>query len=303
MESTRSYRFFNRGPSAVVRLAFFSALSLILLFVDARFKTFEGVRAALQIVVYPFQRLTYLPGSVWDSVGGYFILQRNLLAENAQLAQQHNLDSAKLQQLHVLQTENQQLRNLFEMRQRADYPVQITEVAYVESDLFKRKVIIDKGSLGKVKAGQIVMDDKGIVGQVTRVYPFTSEVTLITDKDHAVPVQVLRNGLRAVVFGAGNISELTLRYMPVSSDILVGDELVTSGIDGTYPAGISVAKITQIERDPAYPFARIVCMPTAGVDKSRYLLIADDLSTLPERPAVEDSTEKSGAKARRGASR
>jgi len=138
-----------------------------------------------------------------------------------------------------------------------------------------------------VAAGQVVMDNIGVVGQVTRVYPWLSEVTLITDKDHAVPIQVLRTGLRAVVFGSGNISNLALRYMPISSDIQVGDVLVTSGIDGIYPPGLPVAKVIQIERDPAYPFAQILCSPLAGVDKQRQVMIISGLPRLPEMPAED----------------
>ena len=133
------------------------------------------------------------------------------------------------------------------------------------------------------------MDDVGIVGQVTRVYPWLSEVTLITEKDHAVPVQVLRNGLRAIVFGAGDTSQLSLRYMPVSADIQNDDVLVTSGIDGTYPPGIPVAKVIKIERDPAYPFANVTCLPVAGVDKHRHLLILSSMPKLPERPAQKSA--------------
>jgi rod shape-determining protein MreC len=130
----------------------------------------------------------------------------------------------------------------------------------------------------------VAMDSTGIVGQVTRVFPWLSEITLITDKDHAVPIQILRTGLRAVVFGSGDISNLSLRYMPISSDILPGDVLVTSGLDGTYPPGLPVAKVVKIERDAAYPFARISCVPIAGVDQQRQLLIVSGLPKLPERP-------------------
>lgn len=284
MESTRSYRFFNRGPSAAARLVFFSTLSLLLLFVDARFNYLETARSALAVVIYPFQRLTALPGMAWQHMSGYFQMQSSLLDEAAQLRQQHTQDAATLQQLQVLQAENQQLRNLFALQQRVDYRMQMAQVAYVERDIFKRKLFIDKGSQAGVQPGQVVIDDLGVVGQVTRVHPWLSEITLVTDKDHAVPVQIQRNGLRAVVFGSGNISELTLRYMPISSDIEVGDELVTSGIDGTYPAGVPVAKVIKIERDPAYPFARVVCTPMAGVDRHRYLLVISGLPVLPELP-------------------
>jgi rod shape-determining protein MreC len=139
------------------------------------------------------------------------------------------------------------------------------------------------------------MDDVGIVGQVTRVYPWLSEVTLITEKDHAVPIQVMRNGLRAIVFGSGDTSRLSLRYMPVSADVQVDDILVTSGIDGTYPPGIPVAKVINVERDPAYPFASVICLPLAGVDNHRHLLVLSDTPGQPERPeqnSAQSSVDK-----------
>jgi rod shape-determining protein MreC len=210
------------------------------------------------------------------------------------LRQQHTVDAAQLQQLQVLKAENEHLRQLIAVQQHADYPMQLAEIVYVERDIFKRKLLLDKGAQANVLAGQVVVDDGGVVGQVTRVYPWLAEVTLVTDKDHAVPIQVLRNGLRAVVFGSGDTSELALRYMPISSDIQEGDILVTSGIDGTYPSGLPVAKVSRIERDPAYPFARIQCTPIAGVDKQRQLMILSGLPKLPERPesTVEATTDK-----------
>jgi rod shape-determining protein MreC len=182
---------------------------------------------------------------------------------------------------------------LLDVPQRVNYPMQTAEIIYVERDIFKRRVFVSKGAQANVQLGQVVMDEIGIIGQVTRVYPLLSEVTLVTDKDHAVPVQILRNGIRAVVFGSGDISELALRYMPISSDIQNGDILVTSGIDGTYPSGLPVAKVIKIERDPAYPFARIICAPMAGVDRHRYLLIVSGQQQLPPRPEPEVVDEKS----------
>jgi rod shape-determining protein MreC len=162
--------------------------------------------------------------------------------------------------------------------------MQLAEIIYAARDLFKRKIVLNKGSKSDVQLGQPVMDDVGIVGQVTRVYPWLAEVTLLTDKDHAVPIQVLRNGLRAVVFGSGDISNMSLRYMPVNADVQVGDELVTSGIDGIYPAGLPVAKVSKVERNPVYPFAQITCLPLAGVDSHRYLLVLSGVQKLTERP-------------------
>ncbi|MDE2310506.1 MAG: rod shape-determining protein MreC [Betaproteobacteria bacterium] len=295
MEHTQSFRFFNRGPSPAVRLVFFLLLSLLLLFVDARYQYLEFARSGISVMIYPLQRLVAVPGMLWHQADAFLVLQGNLVRDNAQLRQQHGEDAARLQQLQVLQAENDHLRQLLAVQQRADYPMQLAEIVYTERDIFKRKLFLDKGTQANVLAGQVVMDDSGIVGQVTRVYPWLSEVTLVTDKDHPVPVQVLRNGLRAIVFGSGDTSELALRYMPISSDIREGDMLVTSGIDGTYPPGLPVAKVSHIERDPAYPFARILCTPVAGVDRQRQLLILSGLPKLPERPeaVAENATDKS----------
>lgn len=291
MDSTQSFQFFNRGPSAAARLIFFALLSLLLLFVDARYKNLETIRKVLALPIQSLQRLstniTDEPVILWDRFSDYLDTQGNLARENVQLRQQHAVYATQLLELQVLQAENAQLRKLFEVSQHADFPMQMAEIVYLERDIFKRKVFVDKGSQKDVVAGQVVMDEAGLVGQVTRVYPWLSEVTLITDKDHAVPIQVLRTGLRAVVFGSGNISNLALRYMPISSDIQVGDVLVTSGIDGTYPPGLPVAKVIQIERDPAYPFAQILCIPLAGVDQQRQLMIISGLHKLPELPTED----------------
>ncbi|MBI5438050.1 MAG: rod shape-determining protein MreC [Nitrosomonadales bacterium] len=285
MDHTQSFQFFNRGPSPAVRLVFFSVLSLLLLFVDARYRYLESTRSALSVLVSPVQRLATLPGVLWQQAGDFFITQRNLVDENKLLHRQHESDAAQLSQLQALQQENQQLRSLLALPHRSEFNAQPAEVVYAERDVFKRRVLLNKGADAGIKAGQVVMDDIGIVGQITRVYPWLSEVTLITEKDHAVPVQVLRNGLRTIVFGAGDTSQLSLRYMPISSDIQNDDVLVTSGVDGIYPPGIPVAKVIKIERDAAYPFARVICLPLAGVDKHRHLLVLSDLPKLPERPA------------------
>ncbi len=301
MGHTNSSPFFNRGPSAVVQLVFFSLLSLFLMIVDARFQHLELARTTLSVPIHALQRLATLPVDLWQQAGVYLVTQSSLVRDHAQLLQQHTVDAAQLQQLQVLQAENEHLRSLLQVQQKADYPMQLAEIVYVERDISKRKLLLDKGAQAKVLAGQVVMDDSGIVGQVTRVYPWLSEVTLITDKDHAVPIQVLRNGLRAVVFGSGEIGQLALRYLPISSDIQEGDVLVTSGIDGTYPPGLPVARVIRIERDPAYPFARIQCAPIAGVDRQRQLLILSGLPQLPERPqAVEEVLSDQPKKGKRG---
>lgn len=287
IDNTQPFQFFNRGPSPAVRLVFFVLLSLLLLFVDARYRYLETTRSTLSILVSPIQRLATIPSVLWQRAGDFFVTQHSLVTESDALHQQHQRDAAQLLQLQALQIENQQLRKLMALPLRAGFTTQMAEIVYAERDVFKRKVLINKGADANLQRGLVVMDDNGIVGQITRVYPWLSEVTLVTEKDHAVPVQVLRNGLRTIVFGAGDTSQLSLRYMPVSSDIQNGDLLVTSGIDGIYPQGIPVAKVDKIERDPAYPFARITCLPVAGVDKHRHLLILSSLPKLPELPAAE----------------
>ena len=302
IDSTQSFRFFNRGPSPVVRLVFFAMLSLLLLFVDARYRYLESTRSALSVLVSPIQQLATLPGALWQKAGDLFITQdaqRSLAKENNVMRQQHQLDAAQLLQLQTMQSENGQLRKLLELPQRSEFNAQLAEIVYAERDVFRRKVLINKGADADVRIGQVVMDDVGIVGQITRVYPWLSEVTLITEKDHAVPVQVLRNGLRTILFGAGDTSQLSLRYMPVSADIQNDDMLVTSGIDGIYPPGLPVARVVKIERDAAYPFARVTCLPVAGVDKHRHLLILSSLPKLPERPVealVSDADKRAKTK-------
>ena len=302
IEGTQSFRFFNRGPSPAARLVFFAVLSLLLMFVDARYRYLESTRSALSILVSPIQQLANLPGVLWGKAGDFFITQstqRDLMRQNEELKQQHQSDAAQLLQLQALQLENQQLRNLDGLPIRHEFTTQLAEIIYTERDVFSRKVFINKGANSDIRLGQVVMDDIGIVGQITRVYPWLSEVTLVTEKDHAVPVQVLRNGLRAIVFGAGDTSQLSLRYMPNSADIQNNDVLVTSGIDGTYPPGIPVARVIKVEHDPAYPFAHIVCLPLAGVDKHHHLLILSSLPKLPERPESAKGNSENRVKIRR----
>jgi len=295
IDSTQSFRFFNRGPSPAVRLAFFAALSLLLLFIDARYRYMESTRSALSVLVSPVQRMAALPGALWQQAGDFLITQsrqRSLIKENDDLLRQHLSDAAQLLQLQTLRSENQQLRNLIALPIRTEFSTQLAEIVYADRDVFKRRVLINKGADANVMIGQVVIDDTGIVGQITRVYPWLAEVTLITEKNHPVPVQVLRNGLRAIVFGSGDTSQLSPRYMPVNADIQNDDLLVTSGIDGIYPPGIPVARVIKIERDAAYPFARVACLPVAGVDKNRHLLILSYLPKLPDIPAEATDAAK-----------
>lgn len=290
MDNAQPVRFFKRGYPPPVRFVFFALLSLLLLVVDARLHTLDGIRFGLSVLVQPVQRALTLPFSSLRNAQEYFYTQASLIRHSQELQHLHDNDRTQLLQLQALVAENRQLRKLLEVRDHAEFRSQLAEIIYAEKDVFRRRIFLDKGTQAGTQAGQVVMDTNGIVGQITRVYPLMSEVTLVTDKDQAVPVEVLRNGLRTVVFGSGDISHLTIRYTPVSSDIQENDVLMTSGIDGTYPPGLPVARVTKIERDASYPFARILCTPVAGVDQYRHLLILSAQAKLP--PAPESTPEE-----------
>jgi rod shape-determining protein MreC len=290
MEYTPS-PFFKRGPSLLTRLSFFTALSLVLLVADARFHYMESMRKVVAVVIYPLQQIADLPGELGSRVSGFFVTQSSLQRDNERLARENFLNAGLLQNQRALIAENRHLRELLEMQERAEQSSVSAEILYFGRDPFGRKVVVDKGAMQDVEEGAAVVDDTGLIGQVTRTFPWTSEIALITDREQVVPVQLVRNGLRAVLFGVGYDGALDLRYMPVNADIENGDVLVTSGIDGVYPAGLPVAVVSNIERNAAYPFAKITCTPTAGVNKHRQVLVMARLAPLPEYPTEPAATK------------
>lgn len=265
--------FFNRGPSPLARLAFFVVLSIAVMAADARFNQLAWLRQTLAVLAHPLQLLANSPAVLAQRSGEFFVTQTQLAGENARLRQQHLENAAQLLRYQSLQAENAYLRKLFNAQQTLNESAILAEVLYAGRDPFTRRIVVDKGSNHGVKAGQAAIDEVGLVGQVTRIYPLSSEITLLSDKGQAVPVEVVRNGLRAIAFGHGEGNTLDLVYMPVNVEIENGDTLVTSGIDGTYPRGLPVAVVSKIERNAAYPFARITCTPSAGIDRHKQLLI------------------------------
>jgi len=292
--------FFKRGPSPLARLAFFSLLSVALLVADARLGYLDTVRAAVATVVHPLQRLIAAPLGLFAAAGNFFRSQAALRAENARLTEQHLANAARLQAFDALAAENAHLRELLEARNRPDIKSAAAEILYSGRDPFSRRVVIDRGLQHDVRRGAPVIDARGVVGQVTRVYPWVSEVTLVNDKDQTVPVQNLRNGLRAVLAGRGGDGLLELKFVPLNADFQNGDRLVTSGIDGVYPPGLPVAEITQVDRNAAELFARIVGRPLAGVGSHGQVLVLDWNPTLPERPAEEEAPQAKRKKGRKG---
>ena len=284
--------FFKTGPTPLARLLIFSALAIALLITDALFGYLTPLRQVAAAVVYPLQRIALAPAAIAQRIGEFFVTQSSLRGENTRLAAENLTHAAQLQQLQALQLENTQLRELIEARKRLDVKVIATEVLYAARDPFSRRIIVDKGLQNGVQAGQAVLDDRGVVGQVTRVYPWLSELTLITDKGQFVPVQNQRNGLRAVLSGTGSDGALELRFIPLNADFQNGDRLATSGIDGVYPPGLPVAEVSNVERNAAQLFARITCKPVAGVASRTQLLIVVGQPEVPPRPVEEQKSPR-----------
>ena len=291
--------FFKRGPAPLARLAFFLALSLLLLVLDLRYHTLEWSRQALADITYPLQRLAYAPTQAATAVAEYFTSLAAAEQENAALRRKGLNDAKLLLRQQQLDKENRQLRALLDMKQRQPVSGQVADIIYAASDPFSRRVIIDKGTLAGVVAGQVVVDELGVIGQVTRAFPMLAEVTLITDKDQAVPVEILRNGLRSIIFGNSD-GGLELRFLSSTANIQVGDELVTSGLGGIYLPGLPVARVVRIDRDTTYAFAHILCEPIAGVERHGQVLVLGLAPALPAPPPPEPAIRDKAAKGGRG---
>jgi rod shape-determining protein MreC len=280
---------FKQGASARAKVVFFSLIALILLVADSRLRSLGAIRQVVGTALYPLQVVALLPRDAAFMVADYFSSLSAAQKENQKLKEEKVASAQTLQQVQQLAAENAQLRNLLDAKERIEVKSIMGEILYDARDAFTRKIVLDRGTRHGVAPGQPVIDDGGVVGQVTRVFPFTSEVTLLTDKDQAIPVQVVRSGLRSIAYGQGHSGTLDLRFMAVNADVQNGDMLVTSGIDGVYPAGLAVAKVVQVERKSSDAFARIVCQPVAGIDRNRQLLILLTEATFPARPEPEDA--------------
>jgi rod shape-determining protein MreC len=295
--------FFHRGPSPLARLTFVALVSIALMFADTRFRYLEGIRQVAAVVLYPVQRAVQMPGEALSWVGAYFASKRALEDENANLKRELVAQTQAAQEANRLRDENASLRSLLDMGKRYASGAIAADVLYTGRDPFTQKLFVNRGSDAGVQAGNAVIDELGVVGQVTRVFPGMAEVTLITDKDQAVPVRVERNGVRSVVFGTGAGRAPELRFMAPNADLKQGDRLLTSGIDGTYPAGLALAVIDQIERETGNMFAKIVVRPLSGADRSVHLLVLAQGAVNPPRPEEPndgDVVKKGRGKGRRG---
>ena len=281
--------FFKQGPSAVSKLLVFSAVSVLLMVADARFGVTQPLRATLSVALYPVQWLAMRPQVLMAYSGDYMEAREVAQASERDARDQLLLQARRSGQVEQLALENKQLRELLQLNQRLETKGQAAEVLYDAADPYTRKLIIDKGMVNGIRASSPVMDEHGILGQVTRVLPLLSEVTLVTDREHSIPVLNTRTGARGVAYGeSGGAPLLELRFMATNADIEVGDLLTTSGVDGIYPAGILVGKVTKVERRAETVFARILCEPVGRVQGARHVMVLDPLiDQLPQRPQIE----------------
>ena len=266
---------FNQGPSALSKLIFFSALALFLMVADARFNIVQPVRAAIGAVLYPIQWLALKPVQLAVGGGRYLEDLQMAQAREAEARKALALQSERASQADMLAKDNARLRSMLELRQTTQTPGRVAEVLYETADPYTRKLVIDQGLTHGIVPGSPVIDEHGVLGQVTQVLPFTSEITMVVDRDLSIPVQNVRTGARSVAFGDANAHAggLELRFMAANADLQEGDLLTTSGVDGVYPPGLPVAKIDRIERRADSAFARIHCAPVAQVNSARYVLV------------------------------
>ena len=291
---------FKQGPSPLSRLTLYSALALFLMVADARFHLTEPLRKAVSTALYPLQWLMLQPVEFAGRGAGYFQslddAQEALRETHRQMAQM----AVRAGEAEQLLRENAELRQLLALRERLTTEATAAQVIYDTADPYTRRVMVDRGQLAGVEPGSPVMDASGVLGQVTRVFPMLSEVTLLIDRDQAIPVLNLRTGARSVAYGdpvAGHGGGMELRFTPGNADVQEGDLLTTSGVDGLYPAGLPVARVLRVERRADSAFARIYCAPVAQMYGARHVMVLKPVvADLPPRPEPEPAAPKRGGR-------
>ena len=278
--------FFKQGASAFSKLLLFSAMALFLMVADSRFHMTQPLRAVLATALYPVQWLAMQPVQALRAMGDYFISLESAKSESQEASTKLLSQALRASQVEQLTLENKRLRTLLDLREQLKVEGMAAEVLYDAADPYTRKVIISKGMTSGVALGSPVIDESGVLGQVTLVHPLVSEVTLIIDRDLAIPVLNVRTGVRSLAFGdASGGGGLELRFMGSNTDVLQGDLLTTSGVDGVYPPGLPVARIDRIERRAETAFARIHCIPLALVSGVRHVVVLTPQSSqIAPRP-------------------
>ncbi|OFC71141.1 rod shape-determining protein MreC [Alteromonas confluentis] len=264
---------FTRGPSLNIRLILALVMSVALIIADTRFDMFQSSRVYMNSLMSPLQYLANLPSVLLNVSAQRLTSHEDLVDENQRLTNQVLLMSERMQRFDVLQAENDQLRALLDTPSKPGMRKKVSELMAVETSPFSQQIVLNKGALDDVYLSQSVLDDRGIVGQVSEVGTTNSRVILITDVTHAVPVRSVRNNIRFIASGTGSLDELLLEHVPHSVDVEVGDMLVTSGLGHVFPEGYPVAQVSKVTRDESRPFAIVVAKPVARLDRLRYLLL------------------------------
>lgn len=289
--------FFKQGPSALSKLVFCGALALFLMVADSRLGISQPVRAVAITVLYPVQWLAMQPGKLLSSLSIYTSTVSTAQQTEAQARQKLALQALRASQVEQLTLENNRLRRLLALRELPDIHAQAAEVLYDAADPYTRKIIIDRGMVHGIALGSPVVDDTGVLGQVTRVQPLTSEVTLLIDRDHAIPVLNTRTGARSVAYGdpVTRNGTLELRFMPSNADVKEGDLLSTSGVDGVYPPGLPIAKIAVVDRRSDTSFARIYCDPQATSLGAKQVMVLQPVMLSQPNPQVTPTATAASA--------
>lgn len=264
---------FTRGPSLTTRLVIALLLSVGLMISDHRFHLFDSSRVYLNSLVSPLQYIANLPSFVLNEVVLQLRSHHQLTTENQQLKEQLLLSQVKVQQFDALLNENNQLRQLLSTSARENVQVMITQLMAIDNSPYTQQVVINKGTLDGVYLGQPVLDDAGIVGQISEVGSTNSRVLLLSDNTHALPVRVLRNDIRFIAVGTGTLLEVMLEHVPHSSDVMIGDTLVSSGLGGVFPEGYPVAVVTRVINDEGRPFKQVFAKPLARLDRLKHMLL------------------------------
>nr|WP_145185185.1 rod shape-determining protein MreC [Pseudomonas sp. URMO17WK12:I11] len=278
---------FSKGPSLGVRLLVLVVLSVALMVVDARFDVLKPVRSQMGLVLMESYWITDLPQRMWQGVAGQFGSRTELIAENEKLKTEALLLQGRLQKLAALTEQNVRLRELLNSSALVNEKVEVAELIGVDPNPFTHRILINKGERDGVFLGQPVLDARGLMGQVVELMPYTSRVLLLTDTTHSIPVQVNRNGLRAIASGTGNPERLELRHVADTADIKEGDLLVSSGMGQRFPAGYPVATVNEVIHDSGQPFAIVRAIPTAALNRSRYMLLVFSDRRSPEQRATD----------------
>ena len=292
--------FFRQGPSALTKLAFFSALAFFMMVADTRFKITQPLRSVVATVLHPVERVLRMPVDAWSGAGSYLSGLQGALSGEAAARAKLAAQAERASRVEQLMAENARLRALLDLRPALVVRSQPAEVLYDAPDPFSRKVIIDRGAAEGVHLGSPVINETGVLGQVTRVYPLSSEVTLLIDKDAAIPVLNTRTQQRSAAFGLAGGVGLELRFMAGNADVQVGDVLHTSGVDAVYPPGLAVARVTGVERKVDTGFAHITLEPLALPDAVRHVLVLEPVG-LQLPPLEVPPQQRKAAPAAKGA--